>query len=815
MNSSSGTLWALLIALLPCNGSAQTHSVKSSNHILWFRYPAKYWNSQELHLGNGRIGASFSGGIPNEVFSLTEKSVWFGKPFSGDWKAVGVNPKARQSLPAIRAAIVSGNVALADSLARRDFLGNDPDFGGFSSLGELILSSDSLPYADYTRKLDLDSSIGSVQYRVKDVIYRREYFCSYPDNVLALKFSASAPHQINLRLSLRVIQDHYQILTNDRGIEIPGQIDGNGRPFRISIAADAPGGSVHAEGQSLVIRSANSLVIYVTASTNYALHYPDYTGESPETKNSAVLSNALKLGYEILKKRHIDDYRRLYARVSLDLRGDSLLEKLPTNERWERMRSGSPDRGLKELTFNLGRYLIISASRPGTLPANLQGNWNTYKISPWAGNYQSNINLQEIYWACGPANLLEYQQAYLDWISDLTIPGAAIAKQVYGTDGWVSHSTGNIWGHAAPYGGMGWGLYPIANAWHCQHVWDQFRFSQDTNYLKHFAYPILRGASIFWLENLVPYKGYLISAPAISAEHGALDSAGHLNPASHDLENPNYRFTLPGAYQDIEMVWDLFTNTASAAKQLGHQAFADSLLHARSKLLPLKIGRYGQLQEWYWDIDRLDGHHRHIAHLYAVCPGDEISPLITPALAKAAAQSLNMRGEKRYPVQENPSGGNWSRADRIACWVRLQDGDRANKIFTELLTEEGFENLLTFQHATWSNGRPDLYKENDSTFLVFQLDASAAVPFFMSEMLLQSQLGDIQLLPALPSEWPDGSVRGLLARGGYTVDIEWAHGQLKSAVIRGTRGANRPAIRIKNTLVKEPDPRIKYIASNR
>ncbi len=403
--------------------------------------------------------------------------------------------------------------------------------------------------------------------------------------------------------------------------------------------------------------------------------------------------------------------------------------------------------------------------------------WNTFKVAPWAGNYQSNINLQEIYWSCGPTNLAECQQPYLDWIADLAKPGKEIAQRVYGTNGWVSHTTGNIWGHAAPIGSHPWGMYPMGAAWHCQHLWDQFAFTQDTSYLRNIAWPLLKEASVFWFENLVPFKNYFITAPSVSAEHGALLTDKGLNPAFHDFKSDNYRYSLTGIYQDVEMIRDLFNNTLKAALIVGEKAFADSLQYTMTKLLPLKIGKYGQLQEWYEDIDNPDCHHRHIAHLYAVCPGNEINPNATPALAKAAAVSLDMRGDGRYMEQEEASGGNWARAHRMWCWARLYDGNRANKILTELLTEEGFENVTTFQHASYHWQRQDLYMEG-KLYCHFQLDASAAVPGCITEMLLQSHMGELHLLPALPDELHSGSIKGIKARGNYTVNLEWKNKEL-------------------------------------
>jgi len=337
-------------------------------------------------------------------------------------------------------------------------------------------------------------------------------------------------------------------------------------------------------------------------------------------------------------------------------------------------------------------------------------------------------------------------------------------------------------------------------AWHCQSVWDQFAFTQDTSYLRKQAYPLLRDASIFWLENLVSFNGYYITAPTVSAEHGALLTEKGLNPAFHDSISDNYQYCLRGIYQDIEMLWDLFTNTSDAAIILGDTSFADTLLKTRQKLMPLQVGKHGQLQEWYEDIDDPDCHHRHLAHLYAVCPGKQINPLVAPALADAARKSLNMRGDGRFPEQELVSGGNWARAHRMWCWTRLFDGNRANAIMTGMLTEQGFENGLTFQHIDYHWNRQDLFREGN-LFCHFQLDGTASVPGCIAEMLVQSHMNGIDLLPALPDELNSGKATGLKARGGYTINLEWRHGELIKAEILAGKESPAPVVRVRNVPV--------------
>jgi alpha-L-fucosidase 2 len=777
-------------------------SLPDNNNRLFYRYPAKYWNSQALHLGNGYFGASFFGGVEEEVLAISEKSFWTGGPAKGNWTKAGVNPKAKESLPLIREAILNGKIQKADTMVSTSFFGSSELFGHFTSVGNLyikFLNQKDKP-GNYQRTLDLGNSLGLVQYDINKVKFKREYFCSYPDRVLAMRFSASSPKKISFNLRMDILQDSSIVEFSENTYLVKGFINDNHRPFNVIIYIRNDGGTVGKDGDFITVRGSDAVELYLTVATDYEMKYPDYTGAKPEAITKDIIKNVVNNNYENLKKRHLLDYKSLYDRVTFSVEGNKKTEKLPTNERFQRLKSGGSDPGYKTLAFNLGRYMIISSSRPHTLPANLQGVWNSFNVAPWAGNYQSNINLQEIYWSCGPTDLAECQQAYIDWIDNLSISGKEIAKRVYGTNGWVSHTTGNIWGHAAPIGDHPWGMYPMGAAWHCQAVWDQFAFTCDTQYLRKQAYPLLRDASVFWLENLVRYKGYLISAPSVSAEHGALMTENGLNPAFHDSISSKYYYCLPGIYQDIEMAWDLFTNTSTAAKILGEDNFADSLLKTRQNLLPLKIGKYGQLQEWYEDIDNPECHHRHIAHLYAVCPGQQISSIRTPELASAAKKSLDMRGDGRFPMQELASGGNWSLAHRMWCWTRLRDGNRANAIMTEMLTGQGFENGLTFQHAEYHWERKDLYKEGN-LYCHFQLDGSASLPGCIAEMLVQSHTDEIDLLPALPDELKTGKITGLKARGGYKINMEWKEGKLLWAEIYAKKESPVPLIRIENKII--------------
>ncbi len=715
-NTCTISLFLLLVLLTSVSCTPETANPKShQNHVLWYTYPAQYWNSQSLHLGNGYMGASFFGGVEREKFSLTEGSMWCGGPFRGDWEEYGVNPRARESMDKIRRAVREGNIVLADSLSSSDYLGGMERFGHFTSIGDLYLEMDQhdQPFEDYTRSLDLASSIGAVSYTQNGIRYEREYFCSYPNNVLVLKIRSDVPGSVGFSLGMDILQRDYKVEVSENTFVISGIInDTDARRFRVEVLALPYGSQTSAGEHSLEIHHADSVVLLLSAATDYKQEFPGYLGEDPAIICAALLEKAQKLGYAALKKAHIDDYTSLYNRVEISLNSDPELNALPSNERWERMKKGNVDTGLKELAFNLGRYLIISSSRPGTLPANLQGKWNTFLNPPWTGNYQANINIQEIYWPCGPVNLIECQEPYIEWTKDLVKSGREMAGTVYGTHGWISHTIGNIYGHTAPVGSIPWGIYPLAPIWHCQHLWEQFNFTMDTSYLGEIAYPIMKEAAVFWMENLVEYRGHLIVAPSISAEHGAyLPDKGLVG------------YDIPGASQDAQMIGDLFKNCVRAAAILDRDAsFCDSVRQYHAMLTPSKIGKYGQLQEWLEDIDSPDDHHRHISHLYAVCPGSDIHPLTTPELAEAAKVSLNMRGEGRFMDNDPASGGNWSLAWRIWCWTRLMDGDRANKIFTEMLTEEGFENLTTYQHASYGEGGKDLAMDEDSLHLHFQLD---------------------------------------------------------------------------------------------
>lgn len=762
---------------------------QDNNSKLWYSYPAKDWKTQALHIGNAYFGASFYGGVEQEQFDITEETMWFGGPGQNPDYNYGIIDGSNKYLKEIRDAIVAGEIEKADQIVSANFVGDYSDFGSLSSIGQLYFTFDNhnSEVSSYKRELDVSKSLASVSYSLGATNYKREYFCSYPDRVMAMRFESDKPGMISFSIHHALTQKDNQITIKGNEIYIKGVIDGNHREYQVKIKVLNEGGEITSDGQYFYLKGANAATVLYTAATEYRPIAPLYKGGDPDGITSKVIDVATKEGYNRLKKRHVLDYTKLYDRVSLEMDGDPTLEKLPTNERYDMLKTGmTDDAGLKVLLFNLGRYLLISASRSNTLPSGLQGLWVPGRTAAWNGNFQSNINIQEMYWTCGPTNLPECHEAYINWIKTLVEPGRKVARAYYGTDGWVSHTTGNIWGYTSPGADMLWGMYPCGAAWHCQHLWSQFEYTMDEDYLRTEAYPVMKEAAQFWLQNLVEYEGKLIIAPTVSSEHGVDFKDG--NPLEYAITNGEARdnkwFNLPGAYQDIQMVHDLFSNVIQAAEILDTDPQFISEVRASSKrLLPMKIGKYGQVQEWAWDVDNPRDHHRHISHMYALMPGRLIDPYLTPDLAKAAEVSLNMRGHTLYGPKWPHMGGNWNKTWRIWCFARLLDGEKAVRIFNDMVTDVGFENLMAHESGN------------------MQVDGSMSTPGFMAEMLMQSHQGEIHLLPAVPVEWPAGTVNGLMARGAYKVDMTWKYGHLVSCTLRSLKGKKLPPIRVKGELI--------------
>ncbi|MBN1591497.1 MAG: glycoside hydrolase family 95 protein, partial [Pirellulales bacterium] len=571
-----------------------TYPATNSGTDIWYDYPAKDWHSQSLHLGNGYFGVSFYGGVGEERFDFTDKTAWLGGPGRNPKYDYGIKPGGKDYVEAIQNAIVNHEFATADRLARQHFSGDYDDFGSFTSLGRLLLTFDhgDQPASDYIRRLDLANSLATVCYTVDGARYTREYFCSYPDRVLAVRIAANTPGKVGFTLRTEMIQKQCRLTVNGGRMVINGHLDENQRQFCVKLRVRHRGGSLSSDGSVIRVSAANEAIILMTMATEYRPVPPTYSGVDPEKITSERMEDASEKTYTNLKESHVGDYRDLFDRVGLSLDSRPPETSLPSNVRRERLKQGQDDPALKVLLFNYGRYLIISASRPGSPPSNLFGTWASDLHMCWRGNYQSNINLQEMYWSCGPTNLPECHEAYLDWVRALVVPGRKVAKAYYGANGWVSHATGNIWGYASPGSGISWGVYPVGAAWHCHHLWEQYAFTQNKGYLRSKAYPVMKESAEFWLSKgrLMPYDGGLISAPTVSAEHGAEYRHGKfVDPTSTNEQRPvdaQRFFNLPGAYQDIEMIQDLFTNVVAAADILQiDREFRDEVERKRSELL--------------------------------------------------------------------------------------------------------------------------------------------------------------------------------------------------------------------------------------
>lgn len=772
-----------------------TAASEKPNECLWYQSPGKDWNSQALHLGNGWMGVSFFGDVQKEIFTLGEKSLWTGGPGDTTNNTYGIRPGGKDHIAEIRRLIVGGKITEADALYKKTMFGNFGGYGSLTSVGNLELNFEdqSGVVSNYVRQLDLNKAIGSVSYKVDNIGYHREYFCSYPARALVMRVTSDKRGALSFDIGVNPFHKKRNPVTTvlpERGLwELSGNIDDNNRPYRVKVRVVADGGSLVAgDGQRLRVKGANAATIFYTVATDYEPNPPLYRGADPEAITAGVLKKLEGRDYPSIRAEHVADYQRLYLRAQLNLDGGRTeREALPTDERWKYYSQHDyADLGFQELAFNFGKYLLISSSRPGSLPDGLQGAWLEKGRALCSGNYQMNINIPLIYMPGNVLGLSECNEPFMKWIEDLVIPGRAVAKAYYGTSGWVSHATGNIWGFAAPGVDIEWGAFPGGAAWTCRHVWEQYEFTQDTAALKAHFYPVMKEAAQFWLENLTEYQGSLIAIPSTSAEQRSPKG-----------------FLLPSMMDPI-LIRDLFGNVIKASEILGVDSeFRDRLAKARARLVPLKIGRLGQLQEWIEDVDDPNCTHRHFMHMMAVHPAQQINAHTDIALADAARVTMNIRGDSNHAQMLAPSfkdikctclhagkqidpwaGGNWSRSWKCWIWARLLDGNRAQRIACEMLGEVGCENMCTYQPL--GTNKP------------MQLDGSVTTPGFMAEMLMQSQNGEIELLPALPAAWPSGKVTGLRARGGFIVDLSWKDGKLAEYHIRSSQPRD-VTVRIGNT----------------
>lgn len=735
---------------------------------LWYRKPAERW-LEALPVGNGRMGTMVYGGIEQERIALSESTAWSGAPETGV-----VNPGALPHLQEIRELLFAGKYVEARALCEKHLLAHPRNFGTNLPLPELILSFEhSGDTNSYRRSLNLEEAIAQVSYHSSDAVFTREVIASHPDDVIVLHLQCNKVGRISFNLRFGATKLPHSIKSAWKGalvlegkaFETTHSTGRDGVSFQILIQAIPEGGSIRYIDSSLHVEGADSVTVFVAIATRFG-------GKQPDEICTQVLQTATQKSYTQLRKAHIADHTQLYSRVALDLgKTSASLRIKPTDERRTQIAAGSADPELLALFFQYGRYLTIAGSRADSpLPLALQGIWNDGLASSmgWTDDFHLDINTQQNYWAAEVCNLGECQMPLFKLIEGLRVSGRTTAREMYGAPGWVTHTVTNAWGYTAPGWGIGWGLYVTAGVWIALQLWQHYAFHPDDVFLRTSVYPVLREAAEFFLAYMVPEPkhGWLVTGPSDSPENWYKTPLG--DQAAESMGNTC----------DRVFVYALYSMCIQSSETLNVDAdFRERLKTARAKLPPLQIGQHGRLQEWLEDFDDASPNHRHTSHLVALYPLSDISPRRTPEFARAAEVTLDRRIHA-----PNWEQSEWGRANLAAYYARLLKGDAALDALTGLVARAADDNLLTFSSSGVAGADQN----------IFAIDGNTAGAAAIAEMLLQSQDGEIVLLPALPAAWPEGSVRGLCARGGYEISLQWSNGRLRNASMLSRIGGSVP-----------------------
>ncbi len=749
---------------------------------LWYNKPAEHFE-EALVLGNGKEGATVFGGVESDQIYLNDATLWSGEPVDPY-----MNPDAYKHIPEIREALENEDYQLAEKL-NRNIQGKFSQ--SFAPLGTLFLEFENHEnFQNYYRELDISQAIVKVSYDVNDITYTREYFVSNPDQLMIINLAASKKESVNFGVKFQSLLK-YSSGSNGDVLEIEGYAPYHAEPdyrwnetdpvrfdeergtrFSTYIKVKNNGGQVIVSDSTLRVVNANEATLYLSIATSFNGFDKDPAKNGADDQAIArnQLEHAYSKNFQALKKRHLEDYQSFFNRVKLDL-DESTVPDLPTDERLKRYTEGGDDKNLEILYFQYGRYLLISSSRTPEVPANLQGIWNPYLRPPWSSNYTMNINVEENYWLAESANLSEMHMPFLTFIKNLAETGKVTAKTFYGVDkGWASAHNSDIWAMSNPVGDFGqgdpaWACWNMSGTWAVTHLWEHYLYTGDKEFLKNDAYPLMKGAAEFCLGWLVEDKqGYLVTSPSTSPENYFITPDGFRGA------------TLYGATSDMAMIRESFEQTIKASKELDlDPGLRDSLSYALNRLHPYQIGKKGNLQEWYYDWEDAEPTHRHQTHLFGLHPGHQITPYQTPELAEACRKTLEIKGDETT---------GWSKGWRINLWARLWDGNRAYKLFRELLSYVPPDDAKNINYTEGGGTYPNLFDAHPP----FQIDGNFGGAAGVIEMLLQSSEETVFLLPALPDAWQSGAVSGICARGGFEISINWENGILSEVKVLSTAG---------------------------